>query len=316
MSSKMIVRQNELVEFDTVSLLTAWKANLDLVVDAGVRSPDTARTYKKGCEKFFTWLDGEFPNGESILKWMSFLRKAGMKSSSINSWLSGVRAFFVYATAKSQIPFDPSQGIPRAKRSGANKHHVRGILTDAEVKRLLSQPDQSTIEGKRDYAMLMIQLYTAGRGIELNRADLVDVSTENNRMILKVQGKGEDTKEEKLILVAEVAEALSNWIAIHPKGSKALFVSLSDRSYGERLSRSATRQNLKAYFHTAGIVGNKTIHSLRHTAITNALSHGVPLQRVSKMFARHMSIDTTMIYVHEIDKMSDPVEEHIFYESN
>ena len=35
---------------------------------------------------------------------------------------------------------------------------------------------------------------------------------------------------------------------------------------------------------------------------------------VSKQLARHASMDTTMIYVHEADRMSDPVEDHIFYE--
>ena len=73
------------------------------------------------------------------------------------------------------------------------------------------------------------------------------------------------------------------------------------------------RDIVKGYFDSAGVVGNKTTHSLRHTAITNALRHGVPLTRVSKHLARHSSIDTTMVYVHEVDRMSDPVEDHIFY---
>ena len=74
------------------------------------------------------------------------------------------------------------------------------------------------------------------------------------------------------------------------------------------------REIVKGYFNKAGIVGNKTTHSLRHTAITKALQNGVSITRVSKQLARHANIDTTMIYVHEADRMSDPVEEHISYQ--
>jgi integrase len=91
-----------------------------------------------------------------------------------------------------------------------------------------------------------------------------------------------------------------------------LFTSLSDRNQGGRMSRSALRQIMKKYFNLAGVVGNKTTHSLRHTAITKAIK-SVPLTRVSKHLARHATIDTTMIYVHEADRMNDPVEDHISY---
>lgn len=299
--------------FNLATALHEWEEWLLLQVYTRTLSTDTAKTYQRGMEKFTAWLADRTPNSDTILAWMAYLKSQGSKPAAINAWLGGVRSFFGWAARKAHIPFNPAQGIRGAKRSGTKKRHVREALTDSEAIHLLNQPDRSTVEGKRDYALLAIQLYTAARGIELYRADIVDLQTQSGRLVLMVQGKGRTEKDEPLILVSEAAKAIRDWLGVHPKMTGALFVSLSDRSRGERLSRSATREILKRYFKAAGIVGNKTTHSLRHTAITNALRHGVPITRVSKQLARHASIDTTMIYVYETDRLADPVEEYIFY---
>jgi integrase/recombinase XerD len=299
--------------FDLAAALHEWEEWLLLQVYARAISADTAKTYQRGMEKFTTWLADRMPNSDSILEWMGYLKGQDSRPAAINAWLGGVRSFFGWAASNAHIPVNPAQGIRGAKRSGTKKRHIREALEDTEVIRLLSEPDRFTAEGKRDYALLAIQLYTAARGIELYRADIEDLQTQDGRLVLMVQGKGKTEKDEPLILVSEAAAAVRDWMAVHPRKNGALFVSLSDRSRGERLSRSATREILKRYFKAAGIVGNKTTHSLRHTAIKNALRHGVPITRVSKQLARHASIDTTMIYVHETDRLADPVEEYIFY---
>ena len=106
--------------------------------------------------------------------------------------------------------------------------------------------------------------------------------------------------------------ALRDWLSIRGSDEGALFVSLSNRSNGERLCLRAIRGIVKKYYKLAGIVGNKTTHSLRHTAITKAISAGVPIQKV-KGLARHSSIETTMIYFHELDRLEDPAEAYIIY---
>ena len=67
------------------------------------------------------------------------------------------------------------------------------------------------------------------------------------------------------------------------------------------------------YMKEAGVVGRKSTHSLRHTAITKAVSSGQPLERVMTM-AGHANPATTMIYYHEENRMKDPVEAHINYD--
>ena len=50
-----------------------------------------------------------------------------------------------------------------------------------------------------------------------------------------------------------------------------------------------------------------TAHSLRHSAVTLAVLGGMPLQEV-QTFARHSNVDTTLIYVHTVDRMKSMCE--------
>jgi hypothetical protein len=54
----------------------------------------------------------------------------------------------------------------------------------------------------------------------------------------------------------------------------------------------------------------RTSHSLRHSAISKVAKHDLLKAR---QVARYVSIDTTMIYVHEQDGLSNPGEAFIDY---
>jgi integrase/recombinase XerD len=297
---------------DLYDLAYSWQDHLDLRVKAQEIKQDTALTYSRGVMKFIEWVGDKRPSPEIIRQWKAELLSNKKKISSVNIWLAGIRAFFGWLAEKGEISFDPTQAIKGAKRKGANQTHVRELLTDREVLRLLAQPNRETREGVRDYAILSIMLYTAARGIELHRSDLEDLWTVDGALVLKVQGKGRDEKGEILVLSNAAENAVRDWLVERGREPGALFVSYSNKSMGERLSRRALREIVKRYMNAAGIHGNKTTHSLRHTAITNAIRHGVPVQKVKGM-SRHSSLDTLMIYYHEVDRLTDPAEKHIRY---
>lgn len=302
---------------DIHDLVSDWHKQLDLRTAAGEISPNTAASYKRGWEKFHSWLmeqDVNQVDANTVRAWI-----AGMKSdytpNTINAWLGGVRAFFAWGVGARRLAVNPTEGVRSARRNGASKTHRRAILTNAEVRRVLSQPDRSTPTGKRDYAILCLMAFTAIRTAEVHRADVSDLRTEGNRLVLYVQGKGRPDKSELVVIAnPEVETALHDWLSVRGGNPGALFVSLSHRTGGKRLALRSIRDIVTGYFRSAGVVGeNKTTHSLRHTAITSAVTHGAPVQKVKNM-ARHSSIDTTMIYYHEIDRIEDPAEGYINYD--
>lgn len=299
---------------DLQSFVLNWEDNLQQRVEAQEISSDTATGYRRGVVKFFSWLEMRPPNSEAIRAWKADLLKADIRPASINAWLAGVRSFFTWLAEIGQISLNPTQAIKGATRKGTKKWHTRQPLTDNEVRRLLAQPDRSTRQGKRDYAILATMLFTAARGIEIHRADLSDLDTQGGKLVLMVQGKGHTEKDEVLVLIGQAETAMLEWLAVRGFSRGPLFTSLSNKSLGGRLSRIALRAIVKGYFNAAGVHGkNKTTHSLRHTAITSAIRHGAPGEKVRGM-SRHASLDTLMIYYHETDRLEDPAENYISYE--
>ncbi len=296
-------------------LLNQFSQALALKVRAQEIASNTALAYVRGAQRFILWSASNGSGSglaDTIREWKAAMIESGSKPSAINTWLAGVRALFSWASESGFIAGNPASSIKGATRKGTKKRHARESLTDLEARRLLAMPDNSTAQGKRDLAILSLMLYTAVRGVELHRADLADLQTQGGRLVLFVQGKGHGEKDD-FIVIAHAEGALRDWLGVRGNKAGPLFCSLSNRSAGQRLSLQAYRAIIKDYMRLAGVQGNKSTHSLRHTAITKAISEGVALHKVSKGLARHASMDTTMIYVHEIDRLSDPAEDHINY---
>ncbi|MCL4487099.1 MAG: site-specific integrase [Chloroflexi bacterium] len=303
------------LQADVRDLVGEWHAAIDLSVRAGEMAETTSTTYKLGLEKFLTWAERRSVVSESaIQEWIADLREKRFKPSAINTWLAGVRSFFAWAFRTRRIFYNPCDGLKGLKRRGTSQKHIRNILTDREMLRLLKTPDTETPQGKRDMAMISVFAYTAARQSDLQRADLEDLQTTSGRLVLNVQGKGRQEKDEVLVIAHADAEgALRDWLGVRGAKAGPLFTSLSHRSNGERLSLRAIRGLVKDYYAKAGITGaGKTTHSLRHTAITNAIRNGAAIQRVQSM-ARHQSLTTTSVYYHEVDRLQDPAESHIEY---
>ena len=95
------------------------------------------------------------------------------------------------------------------------------------------------------------------------------------------------------------------------KGNAPLFASCSRRNNGGRLTTRTVSQVCKNAMKAAGYDSHRlTAHSLRHSAVTLALLAGMSLQDVSQ-FARHSSVNVTMIYAHDITRMKSQCESAI-----
>lgn len=301
---------------DAFALLDEYLAVLDEQVAAGAISAATRDTYASGIAKFVDFAVSRHAiTGDIIMAWVALLRQAAYKPATVNTWLSGVRSFFRWAESEQRVAYNPAKGVKGSRRASSKRRHKRDRLTDSEVLRVLAQPGESDA-GTRDRAYLALRAYTGARDIELHRADLADFTTRGNRAILNVHGKGHAEADDFVVLVPEAESALRDWLVIRGDKPGPLFTSLSNRSRSGRLSLRAIRWLVKKYYAAAGVTGdNKTSHSLRHSAITNAIEHGAPIQKAQSM-ARHEDVSTTAIYFHETDRIEHPAEEYIRYENS
>ena len=296
-----------------------WHLHLELEAKAGQMASDTTRTYKQGLRKLLEWkTPGDQPDIKTqrawILEWIAVLKAEGKALKTIDLWLTGIRSYFRWMILEGHMQSDPTYKVRAGKH--INGRHKRDRITDEEVECLSNLASLS----KRDKAMIWLMLYTGARGIELHRANIEDLrSGEGNDLLLFVQGKGRQEKDEPLVIAGKPARvAIREYLAElaerkHTKG--AMFV--TERNFDgkpRRISRQTLRADIKAAFKRAGINVDrmKTVHSLRHSAARKALECGSDVRQVQKML-RHNTIQTTEIYVDEARRLSHAAERTISY---
>jgi len=171
--------------------------------------------------------------------------------------------------------------------------------------------ETDTLQGARDYALVNLLVRTGLRTIETARANVEDIRQQGEQAVLYIQGKGRDSKDDIVILTEETLEPIRAYISMRGQGvkdSSPLFISHSDRNYGERLTTRSISRIVKDRLQASGLDDRRlTAHSLRHTAVTFSLIGGATIQEAQTL-ARHSDINTTLIYAHNLDRISKAPE--------
>jgi len=278
------------------------------------KSEATLDTYRRGFYRFTKWLaENEIssPNSRDVAQYRADML-AAYSNQTVNLSLTAVRSFYRYLVSVGATPYSIASDVKGTKRANANQHK-RSELSAGEVLDVLATCDD-TPQGLRDKAIITLMAYCGLRTIEIQRANLTDLKV-NGRMVLWVWGKGHREADEYVVIPREQERIIRAWLAERAKfgENSALFISLSHRNCGERMTTRAIRNLVKDHYHKAGIYDDtKTTHSLRHSAITSAIRHGATPMQVQAM-ARHSSFNTTLGYIHEVNRLDNPAEDLVEY---
>ncbi len=274
-------------------------------------SPKTIETYSKAIRQFLKYLEERGitrPQREDVLAYREALG-VDHKPATVQSYIIAVRLFFQWLGLEGLYP-DVAQHIKGAKLS---KDHKKDYLTSSQVKAVLKTINRKTPQGRRDYAIFSLMVTGGLRDIEVHRANIEDLRTLGDSTVLYIQGKGRTERAEYIKVPAPVEKAIRASLSdrTDTDGKSPLFISLSNNSYGERISTRSISGVVKASLRRAGYDSDRlTAHSLRHTAVTLSLLAGNSLQEVQQ-FARHSNISTTQIYAHNLDRANNKCESSI-----
>lgn len=275
-------------------------------------APKTADTYRKALKQFISFLNErgiKNPHREDIITFKKSLADNGKKNATIALYLSAVRRFFSWCEAENIYP-DITRGI---KSPRIDAGHKKDCFSGNQIRDIMNGINRNSLEGMRNFAMFGLMAVCGLRTVEVSRANVEDLRNVAGVTCLFIMGKGKTSKSDFVKVPPQVEKAIRTYLNArgHVSGNAPLFASCSRRNRGQRLSTRTISGVAKSAMTDAGYISERwTAHSLRHSAVTLALMAGNNLDDV-KAFARHNSVNTTLIYAHNVNRLKSACEASI-----
>ena len=276
----------------------------------------TQGTYKRILRLFLLWINGQgitSPDRATILDWLIDLEGRGVSPATRGTYLTVIKAFFKFLSEDFSNGTWPNiaQKIKAPRR---RKTFSRGSLTEEETRVLLQtiQEEGKGIEGLRDYALVCLIVGTGRRSIEMVRADIGHLDTEQGFKVLRIWGKGRDQADELVKLESAVYEPLRKYLGVRGavKSTDPLFIGHGNRNRG-RLTTRSIRGIVARWLICAGLKrDNISCHSLRHTFAMIAKDRGAPIEAI-RITLHHASIETTTIYFQSANRLTSGAESFV-----
>ncbi len=258
-------------------------------------SQNTELSYQRDLRKLASFLQthgiGKFTDATqtNLDAFILHMEKKNFASSTISRNVASVRALYQYLFREHLMEDNPAENLkpPRVEKK------VPEILSIKEVDKLLKQPDTETPKGMRDKAMLELLYATGMRVSELIHLQLEDINLSLGYITCQENGK------ERVIPINHASrQALEQYLEnardhlAKKTGTTSLFTNCS----GYAMSRQGFWKMLKGYAKTAGITGDITPHTLRHSFAAHLIQNGADIKSVQEMLG-HSDISTTQVYL-------------------
>jgi len=207
-----------------------------------------------------------------------------------------IKRLFEYLEQANLVFVNPAEFIREPKKV---RGLPRNILTPAEARAILDQPNLGTLKGIRDRAVLEVFYSTGIRLEELCSLSIYDVDLQGG-MVRIVKGKG---KKDRVVPMGKHAvRFLREYITkVRPhftrknRTVRRLFID----AYGKPLSKQMANITIRACARAAGIEKQVTAHTFRHSFASALVKNGADIVAVQKMLG-HADLKTTEIYLRSV----------------
>lgn len=277
------------------------------------RSPHTIDNYRRTLDLYVRYLETEkninvcnlsaeafsFAYIESWLEWLRNERLCGNRTG--NNRLAGLRSFLKFLSKKDSrfgIVYLKALDVEQLKYQ---KNKPEG-MSKAAIKALLSIPDRSTRNGKRDLTILSL-LYALGARIsEILGLRMQQVHLDGDKPYITLLGKGNKTRIG--YLMPGMAKLLRCYISVfHGRNAKPndlLFFSdyggIRHQLSQDAVSRFLREYAVKAHEKCKDVPINLHSHLLRHARAGIWLEEGLNVVIIKELLG-HENLNTTMMYI-------------------
>jgi integrase/recombinase XerC len=231
-------------------------------------------------------------DANQIRAFLAFLHEREYSKATAARKLATLRSFYKFCLRRGYITTNPVATI----RTPKQEKRLPKFLELAQIQKLLTTPDDTTLLGARDRAMLETLYSTGVRVSELVALNIADVDLTGES--LRVRGKGRKERVSPIGPTAIVAiRKYLDMRANDPRNSSFDPEPLFVNKHGKRLSTRSVRRKLDKYLVMCGLDPSISPHTLRHTFATHMLNNGADLRSVQELLG-HQSISTTQVYTH------------------
>ncbi|WP_457653526.1 tyrosine-type recombinase/integrase [Rhodocaloribacter sp.] len=276
--------------------------------------PHTRKAYRNDLVHFFGQSTVTYDMVQNITfvdinAYLTGLENDRYKASSIKRKIAAIRGFFDWLVALGALEQNPAhRQLLRRVRSTSQRDRPIISLTKEQAQTLIRAAEHRGKTGVRDRALVITLLHCVLRRSEAAAMDVEHIKPLGKYWILELPFTkgGADQYIKMPNHVYEEIERMKDHYGI---SSGPLWRSLSNNNHGGRLSPHSIYTIIKD---TARLAGLPDIgaHTLRHTGCTLAIEAGASLQQVQS-HARHKNIETTMIYIHQSDRLRNSAADFI-----
>ena len=246
-----------------------------------------------------------------VATWHTSMRERNLSDGTIQLSISALSSFYKFASCEYSITNELGENIPLllGANPAAGKAYRRPLrlygkarpLSVEETQSFLSIVPKNTLNGKRDFALLVGYLLLGRRNSEWRDASLDQFEMRDGKQFYRWSGKNH---EDDLIEVpTAVWDALRDYITFSGGRGPFDYVFL-DRTGNGPLSERRIGQIVQRYARLAGITDRIRVHDLRHTAAMLRRRAGADIKELQE-FLGHRNPATTMVYLHRMEGLHD-----------
>ena len=207
-------------------------ALVKMTIDS-LQSANTKRDYGRALADFMTWHTTTQQTGLSkaiVNAYKVHLQTTG--TGAINQRLSAIRKFAREAVDNGLIDDRTAQGIARVEGIAQRGTKAGNWLTADEAAALIDAPDDTTLKGKRDRALLAVLIGCGLRRDELARLTVEHIQQREARWVI-VDLIGKRAKSRTIPMAGWVKALIDKWTQAAGIGAGSVFVTVTPGKAGK-----------------------------------------------------------------------------------
>jgi site-specific recombinase XerD len=275
----------------------------DTTILAGQLAPASLAMYQRDFAAYVAWATqhrAEVLDPATLGRWRTHLAgETQLSPNTINRMLSAVKRLIKEAAAQgysdheTAIAFSRVVGVKHKALKTRTKAHARTRISAADMRRLCTAPDTTTLVGCRDAALLAT---LASSGLRVGEVAGLRVGQieprEGGYLLAGIVGKNQ-TEGREAPLSREAHRLIQQWLTRRPVSSDFLFTSFAgrgNRATAKPISAAAVWQLVQGYAQQLGLDHIKPHDFRRFVGTRLAKERGI---RAAQMALGHKNIATT-----------------------